>query len=91
MNQTDSINLPAVRETVVQTLDLEISPEELHWDTPLFGALPELDSLGVVALVAALEDRFDIVIEDDEFGEELFETLGSLTSLVDSKLATPRT
>ncbi|MGO8609117.1 acyl carrier protein [Rhizobium johnstonii] len=53
----------------------------------MFGALPELDSFGVVALVAALEDRFDITIDDDEFGADLFETVGTLASFVDEKLA----
>ena len=56
-------------------------------DTALFGSLPELDSFGVVALVAALEDRFDITIDDDEFGAELFETVGTLTDFVDAKRA----
>ena len=40
-----------------------------------------------VALVGALEDRFDITIDDDEFGAELFETVGSLTEFVDAKLS----
>ena len=39
------------------------------------------------ALVAALEDRFDITIDDDEFGAELFETVGTLADFVDAKLA----
>lgn len=41
----------------------------------------------MVALVGALEDRFDITIDDDEFGAELFETVGTLTAFVDEKLA----
>jgi acyl carrier protein len=74
-----------VRTVLIQTLDLQQAPEELTADTALFGALPELDSLGVVALVTALEDEFDITIDDDEFGAELFETVGSLADFVDNK------
>ena len=79
--------LDSVRTVLVQSLDLEQDPQELTTDTALFGALPELDSLGVLALVSALEEQFDITIEDDEFGAELFETVGSLTEFVEAKLS----
>jgi acyl carrier protein len=79
--------LDLVRHTLIETLELPHPPEDLTPDTPLFGALPELDSFGVVALVTALEERFHITIDDDEFGADLFETVGSLTEFVDAKLA----
>ncbi|MDQ4214272.1 acyl carrier protein [Microbacterium capsulatum] len=78
--------LPAVREVLIDALELTQSPEDLRPETALFGALPELDSFGVVALVAALEDRFDITIGDDEFGAELFETVGTLAAFIDEKV-----
>ncbi|SIN90766.1 acyl carrier protein [Agromyces cerinus] len=77
----------AVREVLVETLELQQRPDDLHADTALFGSLPELDSFGVVQLVAALEQRFGITVDDDEFGAELFETVGTLTEFVDAKLA----
>jgi acyl carrier protein len=80
-----SDTIDAVRAVLIETLELSHSPEALTVDTALFGSLPELDSFGVIALVGALEDRFDITIDDDEFGAELFETVGSLTEFVDSK------
>lgn len=83
---TDTLN--AVRSVLIETLELTQRPEDLERDTPLFGALPELDSFGVVQLVAELEERFDITIDDDEFGAELFETVGTLTDFVDAKRTT---
>lgn len=80
---TDTIE--AVRRVLIETLELTQQPADLQRDTPLFGALPELDSFGVVQLVAELEERFDITIDDDEFGADLFETVGSLTDFVDAK------
>jgi acyl carrier protein len=77
--------IDTVRDVLIEALELQQSPEELTPDTTLFGSLPELDSFGVVALVGALEDRFDITIDDDEFGAELFETVSTLTEFVDSK------
>jgi acyl carrier protein len=40
-----------------------------------------------VSLVASLEDRFNITVDDDEFGADIFDTVGSLTGFVDAKLA----
>lgn len=60
---------------------LGISPERLATfdeTTPLFGALPELDSMAVAGLLTELEDRLGIIIEDDDVDGETFETLGSL-------------
>ena len=78
--------LDAVRRVLIDTLELSQLPEDLQRDTALFGALPELDSFGVVQLVSELEEHFDITIDDDEFGAELFETVGTLTDFVDAKL-----
>lgn len=80
-----SDTIDAVRAVLIEALELPHSPGALTADTALFGSLPELDSFGVIALVSALEERFDITIDDDEFGAELFETVGSLTEFVDSK------
>lgn len=79
--------IDSVRETVIETLELAQRPEALTPETALLGALPELDSFGVVQLVAAIEDRFGITIDDDEFGPELFETMGTLADFVDRKIA----
>jgi acyl carrier protein len=76
-----------VRDVLVETLELSQPPAELSRETALFGSLPELDSFGVVQLVAAIEERFGITIDDDEFGAELFETVGTLSDFVDAKLA----
>lgn len=54
--------------------------------TPLLGAIPELDSMAVVALITTLEERFGFSIEDDEIDGATFATLGSLIEFVQSKL-----
>jgi acyl carrier protein len=51
----------------------------------LLGSLPELDSMAVVSLIAALEAQFDIAIDDDEISASTFETLGSLAAFVARK------
>ena len=54
----------------------------LDTDSGLFGHLPELDSMAVAGLLTEVEDRFDIVIEDDEVESEMLETYGALLEFV---------
>lgn len=60
---------------------------EFTRDTPLLGALPELDSMGVVALLGGLEERFGLVLADDEIEGATFATVGTLTDFVTARLA----
>ena len=53
---TDPGTLEDVRKILVETLGIENRAGSLTASTPLFGSLPELDSLAVVELVTALED-----------------------------------
>lgn len=54
-------------------------------NTPLFGALPELDSMAVATLLTELEDRLGISIDDDDVDVEMFETFGALVRFAASK------
>ena len=40
----------------------------------------------VIALITALEEHFDILIEDDEISANIFETIGNLCDFVEGKL-----
>lgn len=55
--------------------------------TCLLGNIPEFDSLAVVTVIEAIEDQFDIIIDDDEIDAEIFETFGSLLAFVEKKVA----
>ncbi len=56
-------------------------------DTPLLGAIPELDSMAVVTLITALEDQFGVVVDDDDIDGSTFATVGSLCDFVTGKMA----
>ena len=76
-----------VKRIVSTTLQLGTRAAAMNASTPLLGAIPELDSMAVVSLITALEEQFGITVEDDEIGADTFETLGSLASFVEQKLA----
>lgn len=79
--------LDDVKTVVGSALQLGNRVQKMNADSALLGAVPELDSIAVVNLITALEERFDISVADDEIGAAAFETLGSLARFVESKLA----
>lgn len=68
-------------------LGIEDRAASIGDSTALFGSLPELDSMGVVELISALEVEFGFQVDDDEITGEVFETVGTLADFVDGKLA----
>ena len=56
-------------------------------ETALLGAIPELDSMAVVALITSMEERFGFFVEDDEIDGASFATVGTLVDFVQGKLA----
>jgi acyl carrier protein len=53
--------------------------------TPLFGALPEFDSMAVAGLLTELEERLGIFIEDHEVDADMMETFGALLTFARNK------
>jgi len=80
-----------VTDTVLRVLDdaLSLQGRALAFDrsTPLLGALPELDSMAVLALISGLENQFGIAFQDDQLDGAAFATVGSVTDLVEQALA----
>jgi acyl carrier protein len=77
--------LDELTDILITTLSLPAQP--MDPSTPLLGALPELDSMSVASVIAAIESQFHIQIGDDEISARHFETLGSLAAFVQRKLA----
>lgn len=68
---------------------LGIGPERaeaLDDDSGLFGTMPELDSMAVATLLTEMEDRLDIIIDDDEIEGSIFETFGTLLAFATQKV-----
>ena len=76
----------AVKDLLAHTLQLGPRADSLTPDSPLLGALPELDSMAVVTILTAMEEHFGFSVDDDEISEDTYETLGTLTALVEQKL-----
>jgi acyl carrier protein len=82
-DDTDTALRALLRDVLGLTQD---RVDGFHTDTPLFGALPELDSMAVAGLLTEMEDRFGILIEDEDMDGDVFESFGALLAFVRAKI-----
>ena len=77
---------PDVLRTLDDVLSLGGRAMAFTRDTPLLGAVAELDSMAVVTLITTIEERFGITVDDDEIDGATFGSVGSLVDFVAAKL-----
>ena len=83
MHSTDQL----LRRILTDVLGLKAGQADgFTAETGLFGHLPELDSMAVAGLLTEMEDRFDILIEDEDIDGDTFETFGTLVAFLRAKL-----
>ncbi len=76
-----------VLDLLDDVLSLKGRSAEFTRESHLLGAIPELDSMAVVTLITTLEERFSIVINDDDVDGGTFATVGSLVDFVGARLS----
>ena len=72
-----------VKTILDDVLSLDGRARAFDADTPLLGAIPELDSMAVVSLITAIEERFGVEVADDEIDGSVFASFGSLVAFVE--------
>jgi acyl carrier protein len=76
MNHTQTIT-----KFVVEEFLPDVPAESLAADYDLLSG-GVIDSLGLLKVIAWLEDRFDVVIEDIEIAPDNFRTIAAITAFV---------
>lgn len=78
--------LKEVTRALDDVLSLGGRAASFNCDTHLLGAIAELDSMAVVTLITTLEERFGIIVDDEDIDGSTFATVGSLVDFVAAKL-----
>jgi acyl carrier protein len=80
----------SVEQQVLRILDevlgLKGRSERFDRATPLLGAIPELDSMAVVSLLTAMEERLGVTVDDDDIDASVFASVGSLADFVAARV-----
>jgi acyl carrier protein len=67
-----------IKSLIVNTLELNCSPEQITDDQPLFGRGLGLDSLDALELVVSIEEEFEVSVSDDDVS-----TLSTINKIAD--------
>lgn len=78
---------PELARLIVESLNLEdIKPEDIEPEAPLFGAGLGLDSLDMLELSMAIEQKYGVKLRsDDPDNEKIFACLRSLAQHIQAK------
>lgn len=79
---TSVATVDEVKHLIAELLGIGDRVDSMNASTELLGSLPELDSMAVIELVQAIEDRFGVAMDDEDISAETFSTLGSLAEYV---------
>jgi acyl carrier protein len=79
---TDESTVDEVKTVLIETLGIEDRAATIDRSTLLLGGLPEFDSMAVIALVSAIEERFGFAFDDEDITGDVFESVGSLAAHV---------
>ncbi len=77
--------LKEVTRVLDEVLSLNGRAAQFTRETPLLGAIPELDSMAVVTLITTLEERFGISVDDDDIDGSTFASVGALADFVSAR------
>ena len=75
-----------IKQILNTVLQLDGRGSDWDRDTMLLGSVPEIDSMAVVTILTTVEERYDVIVEDDEVSGETFATLGTLVDFVTEKV-----
>jgi acyl carrier protein len=72
-----------IKNLIIQRLKLvDMSPEMIENDVPLFGEGLGLDSIDALELVLGLEKEFGVIIPDAEVGKKVFQSVRAMAQYV---------
>ena len=72
-----------LKKMIINTLRLEeITAEEIKDDAPLFKEGLGLDSIDALELVVAIENIFNVIIEDEDVGKRAFASVNALARFI---------
>ena len=76
-----------VKSVIINSLELDIAPDEMDDNDPLFGEGLGGNSMALVEVIVGLEKAFEIEISDEELIMDVFETVNSIAEFIKSKVS----
>ncbi len=71
-----------VKQLLTTGLRLQVAPDDIPDDAPIFGDSLGLDSIDALELVVLVEDRFHVAIPDEDVGRRAFASVNALVDFI---------
>jgi len=81
------VSIDELRSLIGEVTGDSVAIHSLAESSPLLGAIPEMDSLAIVNLLIAMENKYHFQVEDDEVDQSIFQSLSSLRSFAQDKIS----
>ena len=75
-----------VKQVIIRSLSLEVTPEEIDSEDALFGGGLGLNSMATIELIVGLEEEFNLEVPDEDLRVELFDSVKTMTDYVRTAL-----
>jgi acyl carrier protein len=79
---TDEALRAEIKQAIIRSLRLPLTPADIGDDVPLFGEGLGLDSIDVLELVLEIERAFGAQIADEETGKRVLRTVNTIAEFV---------
>jgi acyl carrier protein len=77
-----------VKKVLINKLLQDLRPEDIKDDTPLIELGVGVDSVATLELIVALEEEFQIGIDESEINRELLTNLTSISDYISDRIRT---
>ena len=77
-----------LKQIIAQELDVNLDPQEIDENAPLFEEGIGLDSIAIMDFILLIEARFGFEFADTDLNVGLFRTLATLADLISAKVNT---
>jgi acyl carrier protein len=81
--ETTASTVDQVKDLIGKILGIADRVDSMDASSRLLGSLPELDSMAVAELLAAIEERFGFEVDGADIVTDTLETVGTLATYVE--------
>ncbi len=86
LDEMRAVDINDILQIVINVTGDSVPVGDMNQHTILLGAIPEIDSMAIINIILALEQRYGIRIDDEEVEQSVFESVGSLLEFTQTKL-----